>query len=268
MSFFGIALRRGRLAALPLCVASTLAADPALRGTEQPNVSPEANAQDRPSQSAHSADSLAKDLGARQLELHGIEDTIGASEEQRRKIEAEIESMRNDRARLSAALLDTTQKVSEDEQKMNDAEARIATLAGSEDAIRRSLESRRSVIAEVLASLQRMGRRPPPRAAGRAGGHAAGDPHLHAARRGFAGNAGRDRGFGLGPVRSGEIARLDCNRARGAGEGGGVAQGRTCAPRGFDRCASGGAGHGRADAWRRARFAPRISPAGGQISKI
>jgi septal ring factor EnvC (AmiA/AmiB activator) len=154
MSFFGTALRRAGLAALPLCFASTLAADPALRGTELPVgvTPPDANAQEAP----------AKDLGARQLELHGIEDTLGASEEQRRKIEAEIESMRNDRARLSAALLDTTQKAAAGEQKMSDAEARIAALAGGEDAIRRSLESRRSVIAEVLASLQRMGRRPPP----------------------------------------------------------------------------------------------------------
>ncbi len=162
MSFFGTALRRAQLAVLPLCLASTLMADPALRGTEQPGVTPESNAQDQRSQSAHSQDAPAKDLGARQLELHGLEDTLGASEEQRRKIEAEIESMRNDRARLSAALLDTTQKAAAYEQKMNDAEARIAALAGSEDAIRRSLESRRSVIAEVLASLQRMGRRPPP----------------------------------------------------------------------------------------------------------
>jgi murein hydrolase activator len=147
MSFFGTALRCVWLASGLLCFASALAAGPVLRDTETAGGQQEAP---------------AKDLGARQLELHGIEDTIGASEEQRRKIEAEIESMRNDRARLSAALLDTTQKAATGEQKMNDAEARIATLAGSEDAIRRSLESRRAVIAEVLASLQRMGRRPPP----------------------------------------------------------------------------------------------------------
>jgi murein hydrolase activator len=159
MSFFGIASRRAGLAVLLFMPVASLAADPALRGTEQPGGAPppDANAQE-----AHSQGAPAKDLGARQLELHGIEDTLGASEEQRRKIEADIESMRNDRARLSAALLDTTQKAAAGEQKMSDAEARIAVLAGSEDAIRRSLESRRSVIAEVLASLQRMGRRPPP----------------------------------------------------------------------------------------------------------
>ena len=39
---------------------------------------------------------------------------------------------------------------------------RLQTLTASEAAIRRSLESRRGVIVEVFAALQRMGRRPPP----------------------------------------------------------------------------------------------------------
>jgi septal ring factor EnvC (AmiA/AmiB activator) len=151
MSFFRTALSKTAwTAALSCCLAPIGFADPVLRGTES---SPVANAETIPQ---------ANDLDIRQHELNGIQDDIDASEAQRRKIEAEIESMRNDHARLSAALVDTTQKASIDEQKMNDAEKRIAVLAGNEDAIKRSLESRRSVIAEVLASLQRMGRRPPP----------------------------------------------------------------------------------------------------------
>lgn len=39
---------------------------------------------------------------------------------------------------------------------------RLALLQSSEAAIRRSLEGRRHLIAEVLAALQRIGRRPPP----------------------------------------------------------------------------------------------------------
>jgi murein hydrolase activator len=103
-----------------------------------------------------------RDLDSRQLELRGIEDTIGASETQRRQIEAEIENLRSDRARLVAALLAMTEKVNAAEQKIGESEARLETLTGSEDAIRRSLQNRRDVIAEVLASLQRMGRTPPP----------------------------------------------------------------------------------------------------------
>jgi murein hydrolase activator len=99
---------------------------------------------------------------SRQLELRSIEDTIGASDEQRRHIEAEIENLRSDRARLLAALLATTEKVNAAEQKIGESETRLETLTGSENAIHRSLTSRRDIIAEVLASLQRMGRAPPP----------------------------------------------------------------------------------------------------------
>ncbi|MFZ0559846.1 MAG: peptidoglycan DD-metalloendopeptidase family protein [Methylovirgula sp.] len=104
----------------------------------------------------------AKDLSNRQIELKSIQDTIQASEGQRRKIEAQIESLRGDRARLEAALIATAQQVSATEAKVSEAEARIENLKGREEAIRRSLESRRAVIAQVLASLQRMGRTPPP----------------------------------------------------------------------------------------------------------
>ncbi|MBK9081175.1 MAG: peptidoglycan DD-metalloendopeptidase family protein [Rhizobiales bacterium] len=98
----------------------------------------------------------------RELELRGVEDTLKSSEGQRRKIEGEIEAIRADRARLNAALIDTAARVRGGETRAAEIEKRLDTLAGSEEAIRRSLESRRGVIAEVLAALQRMGRRPPP----------------------------------------------------------------------------------------------------------
>jgi septal ring factor EnvC (AmiA/AmiB activator) len=98
----------------------------------------------------------------RQNELHGVEDTIRAGEEQRRKTEADIEAMRNDRARLNAALIETTARAQATEARVGDAEKRLDVSQASEAAIRRSLEGRRGVIAEVLAALQRMGRKPPP----------------------------------------------------------------------------------------------------------
>jgi septal ring factor EnvC (AmiA/AmiB activator) len=107
-------------------------------------------------------DTKAKDLSDQQTKLKGIQDTIQESEEQRRKIEAEIESLRGDRARLESALIATTQQVSATEAAVSEAQARITNLNDREAAIRRSLASRRAVISEVLASLQRMGRTPPP----------------------------------------------------------------------------------------------------------
>ncbi|MGO9004468.1 MAG: murein hydrolase activator EnvC family protein [Beijerinckiaceae bacterium] len=127
-----------------------------------PAVGEEAPLTSAPQSESETATIKPRELDSRQLELRGVEDTIGASEEQRRQIEADIENLRNDRARLLSALLATTEKVNAAAQKISETEARLETLTGSEDAIRRSLESRRDVIAEVLASLQRMGRTPPP----------------------------------------------------------------------------------------------------------
>jgi septal ring factor EnvC (AmiA/AmiB activator) len=108
------------------------------------------------------ADPKAQELTGRKLELRGMQDTLDASGDQRRKIESEIASISTDRAKLTAALLNATGSVSEAERRISEAEARLETLTGSEEAIQRSLSTRRAVIAEVLAALQRMGRRPPP----------------------------------------------------------------------------------------------------------
>ena len=97
-----------------------------------------------------------------EMHLRGVEDTLQQSDEQRRRIEADIESIRVDRARLNAALIETTAKVQDNERQIEAANERLASLATSEDALRRSLESRRGVIADVLAVMQRMGRNPPP----------------------------------------------------------------------------------------------------------
>jgi septal ring factor EnvC (AmiA/AmiB activator) len=106
--------------------------------------------------------SKSDDKAAQETRLRGVEDTLRASDEQRRRIEADIETYRADRARLNAALIDTTAKVQEAERQIAAANERLATLNASADALNRSLENRRGVIADVLAVLQRMGRDPPP----------------------------------------------------------------------------------------------------------
>ena len=98
----------------------------------------------------------------KEIELRGVEDTIRASEEQRRSIELEIESIRADRARLSAALIETTARVQDAERGAAAADDRMASLNATADDLSRSLERRRAMIADVLAALQRMGRDPPP----------------------------------------------------------------------------------------------------------
>lgn len=114
------------------------------------------------SATADPADAGRRELDQKQIELRGVRDTLDASEDQRRKIEVELIANQAERARLAAALVTTTERVRAAEQRSATVEKRLELLTGSEEAIRRSFESRRGVLAEVLASLQRMNRRPPP----------------------------------------------------------------------------------------------------------
>ena len=98
----------------------------------------------------------------RQLELEAAERLLRASGEAKARLESEVAGLRSDRARLNAALIDTTGRLRATETRVTGIEARLVTLTQTEDAIRRSLDGRRAVIVEVLAALQRMGRRPPP----------------------------------------------------------------------------------------------------------
>lgn len=91
-----------------------------------------------------------------------MEDTLEASQAQRAKIEADVAAIRTDRAKLETALADLVQTIDDRQGKIAAAGQRLDELTGSKEAIERSLESRRSAIIEILAALQRMGRKPPP----------------------------------------------------------------------------------------------------------
>ncbi len=98
----------------------------------------------------------------KEIELRGVEDTLRESEEQRRAIETDIDSVRADRARLSAELIETTAKVQEAERGAAAAAEKLAGLNATAEGLSHSLERRRGAIADVLAALQRMGSNPPP----------------------------------------------------------------------------------------------------------
>jgi septal ring factor EnvC (AmiA/AmiB activator) len=99
---------------------------------------------------------------ARDLELKAVEARLAANAEARARIEAEIREVRADRGRLNTALIDATRRSQATENRVAALEERLNVLASSEQGIRRSLDARRGLIGDVLAALQRMGRRPPP----------------------------------------------------------------------------------------------------------
>lgn len=77
-------------------------------------------------------------------------------------IEKNIADIKKDNADVRQALIDSAARRKSLETKILDSEKKIAELKVEEDGIHASLRSRRAVLAEVLAALQRMGRNPPP----------------------------------------------------------------------------------------------------------
>ncbi len=82
--------------------------------------------------------------------------------ELQQKLKADIAAIGQDRSKLNQQLIDIAAQVRSVETRIGDAEARLRPLDSREQQIRSSLDSRRAEIVEVLAALQRAGRRTPP----------------------------------------------------------------------------------------------------------
>jgi murein hydrolase activator len=100
--------------------------------------------------------------GAREEELAKVQAEQKKSTEFAARLKAEIEAIGEDRRKLTQALVGAAANIRAVEDRIAETETRLTALSASEETIRRSLASRRAVIAEVLAALQRLGRKPPP----------------------------------------------------------------------------------------------------------
>ena len=78
------------------------------------------------------------------------------------RLRREIETIGDDRRKLNQQLIDTAARVRSVEGEIATTEGRIGPLDEQERNLRNSLDTRRGVIAEILAAMQRIGRRPPP----------------------------------------------------------------------------------------------------------
>jgi murein hydrolase activator len=98
----------------------------------------------------------------REQELEATRAQQQSAAESQAKLKTEIAAIGQDRSKLNQQLIDIAAQVREVETSIGDAEARLRPLDSREQQIRGSLDSRRSEIVEVLAALQRAGRRTPP----------------------------------------------------------------------------------------------------------
>ena len=136
--------------ALPWALTAGVLAAPA--GAQTPQAKPEPTKPE-----------LAKpELAKPETDLRSVVDKLQRSEAEQARLKSEIAGLQGDRAKLNAELLKTTDAVRRAETRVSDSQGRLDDVAASEGALRQSLEARRGTITEVLATLQRMGRKPPP----------------------------------------------------------------------------------------------------------
>ena len=121
-----------------------------------------AAAQQAPAPAQNLKDGKVDVLQKHDDELKALREQQQKSAETEATIKRELEEIGADRRKLNQALIDTAARVREVEDKVSATEARLKPLDEQEAAIRKSLDGRRGVIGEVLAALQRIGRRPPP----------------------------------------------------------------------------------------------------------
>src|ERR1700716_4016405 len=98
----------------------------------------------------------------REQELEATRAQQKDAAEAQAKLKADIAALGQDRSKLNQQLIDIAAQVRGVETRIGDAETRLRPLDSREQQIRASLDSRRSEIVEVLAALQRAGRRTPP----------------------------------------------------------------------------------------------------------
>ena len=108
------------------------------------------------------AASSSDNIKQREQELEAARAQQKRAADSEAKLKLDIAAIGQDRSKLNAQLIDIASQVRGFEASIGDAETRLRPLDSHEQQIRNSLEGRRSEIVEVLAALQRAGRRTPP----------------------------------------------------------------------------------------------------------
>jgi septal ring factor EnvC (AmiA/AmiB activator) len=113
-----------------------------------------------PAQTPQSATEAEKVERERELEI--IRGDLEARRKAEASLKAEIEALSGDRKKLSQTLIDTAARLKAIEGRIDAAEVRLKPLDAREAEIKRSLEGREAILAEVLAAAARLSRRPAP----------------------------------------------------------------------------------------------------------
>jgi murein hydrolase activator len=95
-------------------------------------------------------------------ELDAVRDEQRKSMETQQRLTTENRALNDERRRINQTLIESATRVRATEERIASMEDRLRDFDASEANIRRSLDGRRGQISEILAALQRIGRRPAP----------------------------------------------------------------------------------------------------------
>ncbi len=101
------------------------------------------------------SDAARKQLEASRYQLEEAQRRV-------KELQSEVTQIRDERERISAQLVETAKTIQGGEGQMTRIEGRIGELQAKEDVLRGSLEKSHGSISTLLATMQRMGRNPPP----------------------------------------------------------------------------------------------------------
>ena len=149
-------LRHAPSAAMGLAMSLGLLATAVAQST--PSLAPTRVAQAERPKDANKLNTLRR----RDSELEAIRAQQKQAAEAEAALKREIAAIGDDRRKLNQALIDTAARLRGMEGRIADTENRLKSLEDNERKLRDTLASRRSLIAEVLAALQRIGRQAPP----------------------------------------------------------------------------------------------------------
>ncbi len=111
---------------------------------------------------AKAADDLQDKAEAAKKRLQRYQQELRRTRARQRGVEHNVSILDEERSRLNKLLISTARRIQDGEATLSRIEMRLGELAAQEELIRGSLARRHDKIASLLASMQRIGRQPPP----------------------------------------------------------------------------------------------------------
>ena len=118
----------------------------------------------RPATRTPAAQAAPNPAAARQRdqELDSVRAEQRRSQEAEQRLATENDAIAQERRKLNQSVIEAATRIRSTEERIAAMEIHLRQLESGESDLRKSLEGRRGLIAEILAALQRIGHRPPP----------------------------------------------------------------------------------------------------------